>query len=291
MNSTKLTYQSKSAAIFEQLLSNEAKCYTKKEQRVVDFYLNDPEHIDLSANAVAEAIEAHPSTLVRFAQKLGFKGHPELKRYLQKKNQNLEDASERHQHTQSQIEGDVLQATISQEIEHLKLMTSTLTQAQLDEACQLILNATKVFINGQDNVEGFSEHFSRRLMRSGFDANTVSLDHSKFAERLAQSSEGDVLILLFNNTLSNQTQCLITIARHLKLKIIAISDLSSTKLPENIHLLRIYRGEHKGTKSVSPSLVVTNALIRNLTALAKEQTMQGLQKFEAIRASVDSLCR
>ncbi|MCL9775662.1 MurR/RpiR family transcriptional regulator [Vibrio methylphosphonaticus] len=291
MNNFKPNNQSQLESIFERLISNEAKSYTRKEQRIVDYYLSNDAHVDLSGKEIANALQIHPSTLVRLAQKLGFKGHPELKHYLRKKNQLFEDASKRHQHTKNQIDGNVLQATIEQEIEHLKLMTTALTQTQLDQPCQLIISASKVFVNGQDNVEGFADHFSRRLMRSGFDANTVSLNHSKFAERFAQSSEGDVLILLFNNSLSDQTKSLITIARNLKLTIIAITDLGSATLPKDIQLLRIYRGEHKGTKSVSPSLVITNAMIRNLTALAPERTMQGLQKFESIRTTVDSLYR
>ncbi|MGF1774845.1 MurR/RpiR family transcriptional regulator [Vibrio wakamikoensis] len=291
MNSKTLTFQSKLRALFEQLLVDEGSQLTKKELRAVDFYLKSPEHIGLSGKDVAREIKVHPSTLVRLAQKLGFKGHPELKRYLIKTTQSFEDARERHLHTNNQMIGNVLHATIAQEIEHLKLITSTLTQQQLDQVCHLILNAKRVYVNGQDNTEGFAEHFTRRLMRSGIDAKEVSMSRSKLAERFSLSEKNDVLILIFNNELSDNTKRLISLGRSLDMQIIGISDLSSMVVPDDVYLIRIYRGETKGTKSVSPSLVVSNAIIRNLTALSPNRTLQGLKRFELIRANVDALLR
>ncbi|MGF1684646.1 MurR/RpiR family transcriptional regulator [Photobacterium minamisatsumaniensis] len=284
MNNKQINYQVKFRNAIQQLIVGVEGKLTKSEVKVIDYYLANTEHAGHSGKQIAEATHVHPSTLVRLAQKLGFRGHPELKQYLIKFANQSVDASDRHQHTLSQMEGSVLQSTINQEIEHLKLITSAISQPLLDEACQLILSANKVFINGQDNTEGVANHFSRRLNRSGIDTATVSLGRSKLAECLTTSQPEDVLILFFNNTMSEMTEKLIKIARNLQLQVIGISDLSSLTVPQDLLLLRIYRGETKGTKSVSPPLVISNAIIRNLTVLAEERVILGLRRFEMIRA-------
>ncbi|MBY5944549.1 MurR/RpiR family transcriptional regulator [Photobacterium rosenbergii] len=287
MNDRQISYQVKFRGAIQQLTTGIESKLTKSEVKVIDYYLANADHAGHSGKDIANAIQVHPSTLVRLAQKLGFRGHPELKQYLIKFANQSADASERHQHTLSQMEGSVLQSTINQEIEHLRLIDSAVSQPLLDEACQLILSANKVFINGQDNTEGFAEHFSRRLNRSGIDAETVSLGRSKLAECLTASQPEDVLVLIFNNTMNEMTEKLIKIARNLQLQVIGISDLSSLSVPQDVLLLRVYRGETKETKSVSPPLVITNAIVRNLTVLAEERVMQGLRRFEMIRALED----
>ncbi len=284
MNNHHIDYQSKFRAATHQLIKSADGKLTKSEVKVIDYYQADARHAAYSGKDVADAIGVHPATLVRLAKKLGFAGHPEFKRYLVKFANHSVDACERHQHTMAQIEGSVLQSTIEQEIEHLKLVASAVSQSTLDDATKLILAANKVYINGQDNTEGFAEHFSRRLNRSSIQAQTLPLGRSKLAESLAGSQPEDVMILFFNNSMNDTTKRLIKIARNLQLQVIGISDLSSVSVPQDILLLRIYRGETKGTKSVSTSLVLTNAIIRNLTVLAEERVLQGLRRFEMIRA-------
>ena len=68
-----------------QYLGDHFEKFTKTEKRFVHLILSKRYEISfLTAYEIANRIKANPSSLVRFAKKLGFKGYPELKKELAK---------------------------------------------------------------------------------------------------------------------------------------------------------------------------------------------------------------
>lgn len=98
------------------------------------------------------------------AQKLGYKGFPELGTVLQDEMLNAQDAARRMQRSVKSAEkGNYLSDLIVSEVTAIQNLDSLISQSAVDEAADAIFAAKKVFVFAQGHALPLAQFLTRRL--------------------------------------------------------------------------------------------------------------------------------
>ncbi len=134
---------------------------SSSQQKVTEFLLaHGLDVIHFTVTQIAEAVEVNPSTVVRTAQSLGYKGFPELQSSLRKQLMRQARLSERLQIGSQQLidnmrkeqtetgETSILVTALREEIDNLLNLTQHVPVASFDKAVDLLDHARQVVILG-----------------------------------------------------------------------------------------------------------------------------------------------
>jgi DNA-binding MurR/RpiR family transcriptional regulator len=132
-----------------------------KQQKVAAFLLgNGISVMHYTVTQIAEAVGLHPSTVVRTAQSLGYKGFPEMQRALREQLMRQARLSERLELGSQQLsdnlrkgqmaagETSVFQSVLREEIDNLLNLTQYVPIADFEKAVDLLDNARQVVVAG-----------------------------------------------------------------------------------------------------------------------------------------------
>jgi len=171
------------------------------ERRIADFILDNAHLLrDYSSQQVANALKISQSSVVKFSQKLGFKGYPDLKLSV-----GESVAHHRAIENQSNDDADAVRAVadpyaaLADGLSRSKLEAQAETRAinapaQLDAIAAAIAGAPKVFVTGlgEDGIQ--AQAFALKL--SLLDIHTVHhCDPVFLSTSLATATHGDVMLV------------------------------------------------------------------------------------------------
>ena len=122
-----------------------------KGQKLIATYIL--EHYDKAAYYTASKLGAivgvSESTVVRFANELGYEGYPELQRALKKLIRSRLTSFQRMEITNSLIgENDVLEKVLTSDIEKIRQTAAEIDSASFAAAVQNIVDAKNIYILG-----------------------------------------------------------------------------------------------------------------------------------------------
>jgi DNA-binding MurR/RpiR family transcriptional regulator len=169
---------------------------TASEQKLVQAILEDPElSAMLNAAEMAARADVHESTATRFAQKLGFRGYPELRSELRVESLSRRDAAARLERSVTRMrDRGILTSLIEDEIAALKLAQEALPKAKLEAAADAVWNSGKVYLFCRGHAQALGVQLSRRLRRYGKPVLMLDGESRDVAETLNTVAPGDILI-------------------------------------------------------------------------------------------------
>lgn len=199
------------------------------ERKLADFILDNAHLLrDYSSQQLADAVGTSQSSVVKFCQKLGYKGYPDLKLAVSEalitastlqRNDNTEPSS-----VQSNIKNLVEQLQFSLH-SHLRGVLEINDEKALRDAGDILLQADKVLIAGFGQSGIVAHDLQFRLLQLG----KLALLHTDpaIALQLASTlSEKSVLLLISE---SGQNADLLKLARYARQRQIRIVSLTSFK--------------------------------------------------------------
>ena len=172
------------------------------ERRIADFILDNAHLLrDYSSQQVANALKISQSSVVKFSQKLGFKGYPDLKL-------SVGESVAHHRAIENQAGDEAADAgravadphaALAESLWRSKLEAQTETRAinapaTLDAIIAAVANAAKVFVTGlgEDGIQ--AQAFALKL--SLLDIHTVHhCDPVFMSTSLSTASRGDVMLV------------------------------------------------------------------------------------------------
>jgi DNA-binding MurR/RpiR family transcriptional regulator len=167
------------------------------ERRIADYILDEPHLLrDYSSQQLANALKISQSSVVKFSQKLGFKGYPDLK-YSIGESLARGDGGERDNHVEQRPEDP--HSALAERLWYSKTQAEQETRlinpsTKVDAIADAIGKAGKVFIIGlgEDGIP--ARWFAMRL--SLLDILTVHhFDPVLMAASIATADAGDVLLV------------------------------------------------------------------------------------------------
>jgi DNA-binding MurR/RpiR family transcriptional regulator len=167
---------------------------SRSYRRVADFILSDYRTAAfMTAAALADAVDVDTTTVVRFAQRLGYPGYPEL----------IDDIQEQVKLELSQsyaapAEEDTLQAIVqnlvAQDRIHLEKALAHNTLAFIENLLDMLRAAPRVVVVGESYAAPLAESFAGMLRDAGLPATYASGDVYQRAAALARLVRKEVVV-------------------------------------------------------------------------------------------------
>lgn len=272
-------------------LSQSAEKLTETDQKMVSALLDRREElVFLSGPQFADRIEVHGAAPTRLAQKLGYKGFPELRRVLQEEMMNAPDAALRMRRSvHAAGKGNHLSELIASEVTALQNLEVLIAQPAIDDIADAIFSARNVFVFAQGHALSLAQFLSRRLERFGKTTIVLSGRGRDVAERLVSISAEDIVISLAFRKQPSTYAPMMRHARETGARSILISDLSGLVMtPEPDHVLAAPRGR-SGSEFQTPTVpfVIVSAILLTMAARHEEDTIGALEKLSRLFEDFD----
>ncbi len=267
-------------------LSQSADKLTETDQKMVAALLDRREElVFLSGPQLAERIEVHGAAPTRLAQKLGYKGFPELRSVLQREMMNAQDAALRMRRSvHAAEEGNHLSDLIASEVAALQNLDGLIAQPAIDQAADAIFAARKVYVFAQGHAQSVAQFLSRRLERFGKPTIALSGRGRDVAERLLSMTREDIVVALAFRKQPSTYAPTMQHARATGAASVLISDLAGLIMtPEPDLVLAAPRGR-SGSEFQTPTVpfVIVSAILLTMAARHEEETIGALERLSRL---------
>ncbi|GIM28156.1 RpiR family transcriptional regulator [Clostridium polyendosporum] len=250
----------------EELVNNNYNKLNENDLYILKYILNNKvECCNLGINELAKKCNVSRTTILRFAQKLGFKGYSEFRVHL--KWQEEEKDNE---------EIDYVEKLYTDLNETIKLIK----EKDFTSICELIYNAERVFVYGTGTAQIAVAQELKRSFLSAHKYFYVIEGYREFEVLMSSIKENDVVIIV---SLSGNTTSLHSCINELTMKgieYISITKLSNNKLsrttPHNLYVTTSNMNLSNGLsyESCSMFFILIESLFRQYISYIQEQEQE-----------------
>lgn len=214
--------------------------FSEREARLAKYIVANPEHIrDFSSQELAKHVGVSQSSVVKFSQKLGYKGYPAFKiaiieAFSQNTREELISADIARTDSHSQFADKLLASKIKvlQETRELNDVVS------LEQAVGHIRAARRVLVAGNGDAALVAKDFSHKLQRLGINAIAEFDSHVQIGIA-ANLDEQDVVLAISENGNTRETVSIVNEATANGCTVISITKFGRNPIAINANV-RLY---------------------------------------------------
>lgn len=228
------------------LVTKEYPNLSNRSQQIARFFLQNPNVLALgSINAIAAQCGAHPSSLVRFAQQLGYSGFKQLQAVFQTR---LATAAPGFRERISALEADLsrtpgdgdlafLRDLVIRDIATLQDLLESVSEESLSATARLLAGAEAIYIAGQLRSEPIALFL--RYLLTMLRRRIVLLDPAGgLAQEMASTMTGrDVLVAIAFRHYAKEVVAITEVAASAAVPIIALTDSQLSPLARDARIL------------------------------------------------------
>jgi DNA-binding MurR/RpiR family transcriptional regulator len=259
------------------LITKEYPNLSNRFQQIARFFLQNPNVVALeSINAIAAQCEAHPSSLVRFAQQLGYSGFKQLQAVFQTR---LATAAPGFRERISALEADLsrtadhgnlgfLRDLVVRDIATLQGLLESVSEESLAETARLLKEAETIYIAGQLRSEPIASLLRYLLVM--LRRRVVLLDPSGgLAQEMATTISGaDLLVAIAFRHYAREVVAISEIAAANGAPIVAITDSQLSPLAKHTRVLfTVPEDEYSFSRSLAGPICLVQCLAVATAAL------------------------
>ncbi|MCB1495736.1 MAG: MurR/RpiR family transcriptional regulator [Bauldia sp.] len=251
------------------LLISRRESLPRRLVQVAAFALENPDEVAFGTVAsVAAQAKVQPSTLIRFAQTLGYAGFTDLQDvfraqlkshwpdYRERLARIGDRVNDRRDGTSGLLDGFAETAIAS--IDRLRHTVST---AEIDRAATLLAEADTIYLIGLRRVFPVSSYLAYALAKIGCRAVLIDNVAALGPEQLIGATAKDVLVAVSFSPYAPITVELTTRAAERGVPVIAITDSPFSPLSSNATIqLEVVEADFAGFRSLSATLALAMAL-------------------------------
>ena len=264
-------------------ISERLSSFSKGQRRIADAILNSYEKVAyMTAAKLGEFCEVSESTVVRFANELGYAGYPDMQHAVQELVRTKLTPNQRIEVTNRRLGNrDVLQNVLSADAERIKYTLEHIDKETFKSAVDSLLNAKNIYIFGARSSASLAYYLSYNL--------ELIFDHVKFLqpssagevfEQILTIEKGDVLFAISFPRYSKKVVDAVRYAQKEGATVIALTDSPISPLSEYAdHLLTAQSDMASFVDSLVAPLSILNA---TLAAIAKERQSEITQRFDKL---------
>lgn len=241
------------------------------ERRLADFLLSQPDRArHLSSQKLAEESGVSQSSVVKFAQKLGYKGFPALKLALSESLADR-DAITVHNHILSddplKVVGEKL---LTEKISAIRATLDINSEEKLLATLQLLKNANRILLVGIGASGLVAKDFSWKLMKIGINAVAEQDMHALLASVQAMSP-GDVLLAISYTGERREINLAAQEAAQLGADVLVFTGFTPNSLQQAASLCLYTVAEEQTTRSAAISSTSAQLALTDLLFMALVQ--------------------
>ncbi len=274
------------------LISRHSTRLTDADTRLLDVLIQDPIRAALeNGKDVSSRAGVHPASAVRLARRLGFKGYPEFRGFLQSSltegGGDFENPAARMAARLVKAESNGLLASVlDSEIAALQQARNSVSDADIRAFSTCLRDSRRVFVFGRGHFAALSSLIALRLNRSGYEAIDLASQMHQLAEVLSTLSAEDVVLLLAFRRAPPLLQEVRDIASQRGAITLAVTDVGGTRIePPADHQILVSRGEPGESQSLVVPMTIANAIILDLASIDNGRSIKSLGEFKSFRAA------
>ena len=259
---------------------------SKGQKKIANAVLNDYDKVAyLTAAKLGEMVGVSESTVVRFADELGFEGYSQFQLAVQElvrikltPNQRIEITKQRIGH------GDVIDNTMESDINKIKYTLEHLDRQAFSEAVDAILSAKRIYITGARNSEPIARLLSYNLSLIFDNVKLVAPTSSAEVFEQMYSVNGDDVVIAFSfPRYSSKMINGIRFARQKDAKVIVVTDSDVSPIAEFANCLLIAQSDMASfMDSLVAPLSIINAIVVEITSRREKEIRERFDALEKL---------
>jgi DNA-binding MurR/RpiR family transcriptional regulator len=258
---------------------------SKGQKRIADYILNNYDKVAfMTASTLGEAVDVSESTVVRFANALGYGGYPKLQRALQDSIRTKLTTVQRFEMSTSlKSNVDIYRKIMNQDVENIRKTSENLDIENLDAISNLIHNSRQVYVLGLRSSSVLAQYLAFYLNFEVENVHVIPSGALDAFDQIINIRKEDVLITITFPRYSNQTIKLTQYAHDQKVPIIAITDgVMSPVAGLSDHVLMAKSDMTTFIDSLVAPMSVINALILAIGMRKRDQLNEKFETLEAL---------
>lgn len=268
-------------------IMNEKYKTMSKGQKLLARYTmeNYPKVAFMTASKLGETVGVSESTVVRFANALGFSGYPKFQDALQELIKTKLTTVERVEMANRDYSSDskILENVLKTDIDNIKETMETLEQKSYEDAINLMISAKKVYVMGLRSSIYVAKYLGYYLNYILDDVVIIRMDMGEPVEQMIKLGPGDVLIAISFPRYSRKTIQVARFAKNRGAKVIALTDSNNAPTAKISDVVVTVRNNMVSfVDSLVPAFSVANALVIGVAMREKEDIMSYFNELEAI---------
>ena len=269
-----------------QLMERRMPEFSKGQRQIARYILG---HYDraayMTASKLGALVEVSESTVVRFANELGFDGYPELQRALQEMARTHLTAAQRMEVADNLLDKDtVLSKVLLGDADKIRQTLEGIDQGAFTDAVEKIVSARNIYILGVRSAAALADFLSFNF-RMMFDNVRVieGKTGTEVFEQILDIGPEDVLIAISFPRYSKRTVHAVEFARNAGADVVAITDSADSPLaPGSSQLLTARSDMASFVDSLVAPLSVINAMIAAASMQRHDEVAKRLRRLENI---------
>ncbi|MDX5405424.1 MAG: MurR/RpiR family transcriptional regulator [Chromatiaceae bacterium] len=265
----------------------------RAEQQLAGYVLANPDQIrDMSSQILANAVGISQASVVRFTQKLGYKGYPDFKFAISDSlHHQAPDISSDKLHGEISLDdtfNTMSQKLLASKINVLQKTHAINSQGSFEQAASLLRNAKRVLLCGKGGSALVAKDFSYKLQKLGMAALAETDTHVQLAN-IANYAADDVLVVISESGETADSVKITEQAAANGVGIISITAYGANSVAR-LASLNLYTVAEESSARLS-SILARNAqelVIDTLFILLTQTCPQGRKKLAASNQAVDT---
>lgn len=264
-----------------------------KGQKLIATYIL--EHYEKAAYMTAlklgNTVNVSESTVVRFANRLGYEGYPQLQRSLQSHIKNRLTSIQRMDVTRSRIGtlDNPVGGVLNQDIDKIRRTIEAVSSEHFERAVNIICSAKAIYLQGAMS-SGILANFMHYYLRLIFDnvSHIGAVATNELYQQMVHIGEGDVLIAMSFPRYATSTIEACKFASECGASIVAITDSDNSPLVQYADAtLFAYSDMVSFVDSLVAPMSLINALIVALSDRNRTSVEENFRRLEQLWAHTE----
>lgn len=267
-----------------QRLNHSGKKLSKGHRKIADYIVeNYDKAVFMTATKLGDSVGVSESTVVRFANTMGYAGYPQLQKALQELVRHRLTATQRFEMA-SDIEPDsILPTVLKADMQNIRRTIEEINISEFQQVVQSISQAEHIYVMGLRSAAPLAQFFAYYLQYIFDYVRLISTGSTDVFEDISRIKKEDILIGISFPRYSTRTVEAMRFAKNQGVKVIGITDGLMSPLSEvATHCLTARTDMASFVDSLAAPLSMINGLIVSLGLQRKEALSEHLKNLENI---------
>ena len=270
------------------LISNILSQYTrlsKGQKLIAQYILNNYDKVAfMTACKLGETVGVSESTVVRFANALGYSGYPKLQAALQELIKNKLTTVQRVEMAHDYSDDfAILNKVLKSDIDNIRSTLEEIDERAFKEASNKLLRARKIYILGMRSSFVVAQYLGFYLDIILDNVHIIRMDMGDAFEQIVRINEEDVIVAISFPRYSKKSYQIVNYAKEKGAHVISLTDslfAPVASLADNTLLVKSNMASF--VDSLVPALSISNALAISVGMKEKEDIKQHFDDLEQI---------
>ena len=274
--------------VSKHLISNIQSQYTrlsKGQKLIAQYILNNYDKVAfMTACKLGETVGVSESTVVRFANALGYSGYPKLQAALQELIKNKLTTVQRVEMAHDYSDDfAILNKVLKSDIDNIRSTLEEIDERAFKEASNKLLRARKIYILGMRSSFVVAQYLGFYLDIILDNVHIIRMDMGDAFEQIVRINEEDVIVAISFPRYSKKSYQIVNYAKEKGAHVISLTDslfAPVASLADNTLLVKSNMASF--VDSLVPALSISNALAISVGMKEKEDIKQHFDDLEQI---------